>query len=169
MAMINKKIIAVFLLIAISGLFISPIAKAGHEAGHNDYDITTGDLQNAGKAWSFISTIRNVAGFIKTIQSGGIIPVGNDLPDSIPHLFIFGGHITHSEGGCSLNFKIKLKIYSVIPFPFSISCPGGVCALPIGGNTIEVGGPISSPEGQIFTLPFISDIYANHNEGKTGP
>lgn len=150
MAIIHKKLIALILLIAISGSFMSTTVNA--------YDVTQDDINKAKSAWNFIGTIRSVVGFIKTLKN---LKTGNNLPENVPHIFVFGGHITHSEGGCALNFKVI--IYGV-----GITC-FGICAIPLGGTTLEVGPPVDSPEGQMFTFPYISDIYANHSEGREGP
>ncbi len=110
--------------------------------------------------FNFVGKIKDIVGYIKTTKN---MASGNNLSEDVPHTFNFGGHITHSEGGCA----VKAWTW-IIVLGFPVPCPNCL-TIPLGGNTIEVGDPISSPKGQMFTFPFISDIYANHNEGKTGP
>jgi hypothetical protein len=120
-------------------------------------------------SFDFVGKIKQVAGYIKNIKN---VAHGNDLGEDVPHTFVFGGKITHSErSGCEIRVKF---------------CPAGICwigvsviRIPLGGVTIEVGPPVESPEeeeeeeededededeGQMFTFPGISDVYANYNE-----
>ena len=104
-------------------------------------------------SFDFVGKIVTIAKYVKTAR---------DTAGEVPHRFVFGGHVTHAEGGCHVKYTVLL--YNAC---FGFPCPPfpGV-PIPIGGNTIEVGPPLSSPSGQIFTFPFISDVYANHNEDK---
>ncbi len=132
-----KKTLPIFFLIILA-LFFPKVTKAF------DFD--------------FIGKIKDIAGYVKTAQGA----IDNSASEDTPHRFIFGGKITHSEGGCHIKAKF---------------CPAGICKvgvsvitipIPNGGNTIEVGSPVPSPKGQMFTFLGITDIYANKNTDKEG-
>jgi hypothetical protein len=88
----------------------------------------------------------------------------NKYGSNIPRVFPFGGHITHAEGGCHIKYWVF--IYSAPPFGQPLTFPG--VPIPLGGDTIEVGPPLKSPEGQLFTFPYVSQIYANNNQDTEG-
>ncbi len=145
-----KRLTIVFIIITISltMLFRTPSTEA----------LGLGSIT---KIISIIKTIVKYINLAKNIQSS-----------TNTNIFPFGGRITHSEGGCALKFRIWTWIQvptPVGPIPVPIPCPS--CGLiPLGGNTIEVGPPgVPSPKGQIFTFPYITEIYNNNNEEKVGP
>lgn len=114
-----------------------------------------------------LASVTKIVSIIKTTTK--YIKLAKDIQNNTSsNIFPFGGRITHSEGGCALKFRIWTWI-TVYGFPVPIPCPS--CgSIPLGGNTIEVGPPgIPSPTGQIFTFPFITEIYDNNNQGKVGP
>ena len=90
----------------------------------------------------------------------------NKIASDEPHTFAFGGHITHSEGGCAVKYTVHIRIF-ILGIPVVVPFPG--VPIPLGGDTIEVGPPLSGPPGQMFTFPGISDVYSNHSEGRVGP
>lgn len=109
------------------------------------------------------NTIKNIVSIFKAIYKG--YETVSKVAANVPHKFIFGGHITHSEGGCSLKFTTHTRIV-VLGVPVVVPIPG---LIPLGGNTIEVGPPVNSPGGQMFTFPGITDIYRNNSQGRVGP
>lgn len=132
-----KRVIAIFFVITILTLFMPTPSHA--------FSIT-GIVDAIKKAIKFINVYKNAK-------------------SKIPGLFVFGGRITHSEGGCAIKYWVF--IYTAPPFGQPITFPGP--PIPIGGTTIEVGPPIRSPKGQIFTFPYVSDVYKNNSEKRVGP
>ena len=171
----SKKLITIILVVVVSVIIASSSVNAFRSrpdlvdnAGNNDsYDPEFGDVDTGffGKWFKLAGTLKNVW----DLARGG----GNGISGPT---FVFGGHITHSEGGCDITFRAWFWIYSAYytgpaAYPPHFGC-FGLCPkprLPLGGNTIEVGPPVNSPTGQMFTFPFISQIYANHSEGREGP
>jgi len=89
--------------------------------------------------------IKAVTNFLKNINTAKVISP-------------FGGRITKTGKACTIHYWMTEP-------PFFIPHPG--FPIPIGGTKINVGPPgITAKE--IFTFPFISQIYSNHHENRVG-
>lgn len=130
----SKKFLIIFLIVALAVL-------------------TVPRSSNAFSIGGVLSAIRTAVGFLQAIKQAG----------NNPGMFKFGGHITHSEGGCHIKYMVFIYVCA---FGFPCVFPG--VPISIGGNTIEVGPPLPGPTGQMFTFPGISDIYNNHHEDQEG-
>lgn len=133
-----KPIVVIFLILAVLGLTFPRSTQAFNLFGH-DVD--------------FIGTFNSVFKAVRLVKGA---------PGYIPHTFPFGGRITSSERGCAIRFWIW-QIVCVFGICVPVPCPD--CGyIPIPGRTITVGNPVpvSPSPGKIFTFPFISDVYRNH-------
>jgi hypothetical protein len=87
-------------------------------------------------------------------------------------IFPFGGKIEKAGGGCAITFRFWFLVVlgdvgfpMSYPPPFCIFCPKP--KIPLGGANILVGDPKGSP-GDMFTLPWITDIYEFKKQGTVG-
>ena len=94
-----------------------------------------------------LNAIRTVADLLRAIDTARIT-------------FPFGGKITDTGVACKLHYWV---LYFVGPYP--VTHPG--YPIPITGTKIDVGPPGISAD-DIFTFPFISQVYANRNENRVG-
>lgn len=136
----SKRFIAIILVVTILGLFMPT------------------PTTHAFSTTAIIDAIRKAVKFIIAIKNANL---------KVPGIFVFGGRITHSKGGCKIKYRVWTTVCYGIFGCWATPFPG--FPIPLGGNTIEVGPPISSPKGQMFTFPGITDIYMNKRQGKVGP
>ncbi|MEX2090972.1 MAG: hypothetical protein WD989_02495 [Candidatus Paceibacterota bacterium] len=97
-----------------------------------------------------VNAIRAVANLLKSVDTARVT-------------FPFGGKITDTGVACKIHYWTTVR-----------GCPPvGVCyvgpgiPIPITGTKIDVDRP-GIPADDIFTFPFISQIYANKNQNKVG-
>ena len=94
-----------------------------------------------------ISAVRTVASLLQNV-------------DTVRITSPFGGKIADTGRACTIHYW---TLYYVAGFP--VTHPG--VPIPIGGTKIDVGPPGIEAE-EIFTFPFISQIYLNNNENQVG-
>jgi len=92
-----------------------------------------------------------------------IITTINDIGKSVkaPTATVpFGGRITESKTACKLHYWVTVIIFGV-----PVTSPG--VPIPLFGTKVRVGPP-GLPISDVYTFPRITQVYANHNEGKVG-
>lgn len=99
------------------------------------------------------NAVRTIVNILKTYQNASSISRAT---------FPFGGKITSSGVACKLNYWMTYPV----PFPPFILIHPGV-PIPLFGTKIDVSRP-GLPTSNAYTLPYISKIYANRHENRTG-